>query len=89
MPHSVESKPYLRLEAVPAEAGGPVDAGGVVGAVKVGGADGAHVGGLAGEPTVPVVPHRAVAPVSRILWLRLGGSSDQMLLGSFLEILSN
>ena len=61
------SWPHLRFEPVPADAGGAVDAGGVVGAVKVGGADGADVGRLAGEAAVPVVAHGAVAAVSGAL----------------------
>ena len=68
MPHSVESKPYLRLEAVPADAGGSVDAGGVVGAVEVRGTDGADVGGLAGEAAVPVIADGAVAAVAGALF---------------------
>ena len=70
---------YLWLEAVPADAGGSVDAGGVVGAVEVRGADGADVGWLAGEAAVPVVANRAVATVSGTL----GGLGIKMMLGPF------
>ena len=63
----VHAERALRFEPVPTDAGGSVDAGGIVGAVKVRGADCADVGGLAGEAAIPVVADRAVAAVSGAL----------------------